>query len=122
MPRKSALNQQDLYIAATYFAQPAVQTEIHAEIPKRYQSQFEREYRTSTGLDLPNNINREPYYVWPEGTNKHGRELRIYFKPILPMPSQVEDLCSSSKWFAKKNSYRINHTNLVMQLLNADLF
>ena len=115
MPRKQALDEQDLYIVATYFAQPEVGTEIHAEVPKRHQSRFENEYRTITGLDLPN-TGRYPYYVWPEGTNKRGRELRVYFNPITPIPSQVEDLRSSSKWFARENRYRINHTNLVMQL------
>lgn len=116
MPRKQALDEQDLYIVATYFAQPEVQTEIHAEIPKRYQSQFEQEYCTITGLDLPNSTGRYPYYVWPEGTNKQGRELRIYFNPIPPIPPEIEELRSGGEWYARGGRYRINHTNLVLQL------
>ena len=116
MARKKLLDQDDLYIVATYFAQPEVQTEIHAEIPKRRQSEFENDYHTITGLDLPNIIGREPYYVWPEGTNKQGIQLRIYFNPISPIPPQVDDLRSNSTWVAKKNKHRINHTNLVIQL------
>ena len=63
------------------------------------------------------NTNQYPYYVWPEGTNKQGRQLRIYFKPVNPIPTQIESLITGSKqWHAKKQNYRINHSNLVMQL------
>lgn len=116
MAKHPLVSNNDLYVIASYLAQPAANTEIHAELPKRHQQRFEDEYRLATHLEVPTNTEEEPYYVWPEGTDKYGRELRIYFTPVQPIPQCVENLRSKSKWFAKREQHRINHSNLVMQL------
>lgn len=117
MARKPLLDEDSLYEIATYLSRSATRTEIHAELLAHQQDEFEKEYAQATsGYPLPllSAQNREPYYVWPEGTNKQGRELRIYFLRVSPEPPLIRDLYTDrGKW---KDKYRINHSNLVMQL------
>ncbi|MYB34466.1 MAG: hypothetical protein F4X92_04985, partial [Gammaproteobacteria bacterium] len=55
-----------------------------------------------------------PYYVWNLGVDKHGRQLRIYFVLVQPVPNPIQNLYTdNNKW---RDRYRINHSNLVMQL------
>lgn len=118
MARKDKVGDNDLFSIATYLTYPEVCTEIHAEIPAKYRDDFEAEYAAATsGFDLPADSNSPPYFVWPEQANKQGRELRIYFLPVPPQPPFIQDLKPRSKeWPARPGKYRINHTNLVMQL------
>lgn len=115
---KPAVTDGDLYEIATYLARPEAEVEIHAEIPSRHRLVFEDEYATATdGYPLPT-AEREPYYIWPEHTNKYGRELRIYFVRVPPEPPPIRVLYTDhGKWYAKRQRYRINHSKLVMQLL-----
>ena len=120
----------DLYEIATYLSMVETHTEIHAELPTRHQVQFETEYtRITRGFPLPPRSQEGPYYVWPEGTNKYGRELRIYFARVPPEPPPIQNLYTDhGRWYARSDRYRVNHSNLVMQLfecgfvlgLNAD--
>ena len=117
MARKPSLDDDTLYEVAMYLSRPEVETEIHAELPERYREQFEAEYLEATGESVPISSERNPYYVWPPGTNKQGRELRIYFKRVSPEPPPIRNLYTDQgKWYAKRESWRINHSNLVMQL------
>lgn len=118
MARKHKVGDNDLFLIATYLTNPGVGTEIHAEIPAKYRDDFEAEYAAATsGFDLPADSDRPPYWVWPEQENKRARQLRIYFLPVPPEPPLIQKLKPSDrKWFARPNHYRINHTNLVMQL------
>ena len=118
MRRRTELPDNMLFEVATYLSRPEAQTEIHAELPARHRDTFEEEYRNATNdYLLPNPTKKGPYYVWPKGTNKQGRELRIYFARVPPEPPSIRDLYTDfGKWYAKRQSYRINHSNLVMQL------
>ncbi len=116
MPRHPKVNENDLSIIVSYLKNPKVETEIHAEIPHQLQGKFEREYFECTKINVPNVTNKEPYYVLPKTSDKRGRELRIYFIPIEPIPLQINKQMSKSTWYGTKNKKRINHTNLVMQL------
>ena len=112
------MSDSDLYEVATYLARPEVEVEIHAEVPAKHQQDFEGEYATATkGYPLPKAGTRHPYYVWPEPTNKYGRELRIYFARVPPEPPPIRTLYTDyGKWHGMKGAYRINHSKLVMQL------
>ena len=120
MPGKPPLTDDDLYAVATYLAQPEVQAEFHAELPERHRAQFEAEYAEATkGHALPVEQQHGPYYVWPNDANKYGRELRIYFVRVAPEPPLVRELYTDhGKWYGRADRYRINHSDLVMQLLN----
>lgn len=117
MPRKAKIDDASLYEIATYLSRPATQTEIHAELPAKQQQAFEAEYAEATGdhpLPTAGSQRSQPYYVWPAGTNKQGRQLRIYFVRVSPEPPPIQGLYTdNNKW---KNKYRVNHSNLVMQL------
>ena len=117
MDRKPLLGDDALYEIAAYLSRPEVQTEIHAELPVKQQQKFEAEYAEATDdYPLPpvDPQSQQPYYVWPAGTNKQGRQLRIYFVRRSPEPSPIQGLYTDrGKW---KDKYRINHSNLVMQL------
>ena len=118
MPRKPRLRDDELYEVATYLVRPEVQAEIHAEMHPNRVGSFRQEYNELTqGINLPAATNAEPFYVWPANVNKYGMELRIYFRNIAPVPPVMEQLYTDQgKWFARRQSYRVNHSNLVLQL------
>jgi len=115
MARKAKVSQEELYEIATYLSRPEIKTEIHAELPSTQKEKFEEEYLLATnGYPLPIRSDQEPYYVWTNGANKYGRELRIYFLRVAPEPPLIRTLYTDNdKW---RNGFRINHSNLVMQL------
>ena len=118
MAQKRKVGDNELFSIATYLTNSEAETEIHAEIPFRYRDDFEAKYAAATSrFPLPADSNSHPYYVWPEQANKQGRELRIYFLPVPPQPPLIQELNPRSRaWPARPGKYRINHTNLVMQL------
>ncbi len=119
MPGRPPLANDELYEVATYLARPEVHTVIHAEMPERGEAGFRQKYDELTGGEpLPVPTHQGPFYVWPAGTNKYGRELRIYFRNVAPVPPVMERLYADyGKWYAMRQSYRVNHTALVFQLL-----
>ncbi len=114
---KKPMKEDDLYQIASYLAKPEAETDIHAEMLLKNESEFERNYAIATkNYPLPA-VARRPYYIWPEGTNKYGKELRVYFKRVPPEPPIIKTLYTDhGKWYAKRGAYRINHSALVMQL------
>ena len=118
MTRKEPVSIDELYAIATYLARPEVQTEIHAELPERHRKKFEEEYKEATkNWPLPSPNESGPYYIWGDNTNKHGRELRVYFMPHAPEPPLIDNFRDHGKqWHGKPCKRRINHSNLVMQL------
>ena len=115
MARKPQVGPEHLYQIATYLARPETETEIHAELHPNVKSAFEDEYAAATkNYPLPNRADHEPYYVWPPDVNKFGLQLRIYFFRVPPEPVPIQRLYTDkNKW---RGGYRINHSNLVMQL------
>ena len=117
MARRPPVGDNELFLISTYLTNSEARIEIHAEIPFRYRDEFEAEYAGATNnFPLPRHDSQHSYYVWPESTNKRGRQLRIYFALFSPQPPLIKDLNPNcGQWFGQ-NLYRINHTNLVMQL------
>lgn len=118
MPGKPPVSDDDLFEIATYLRRLDVRAEIHAEMPAIFQDDFEAEYAERTDdFPLPP-VSRHPYYIWPVGTNKYGRQLRIYLRRSAPEPPAIQTLYTDhGKWYARSEHYRINHSSLVMQLL-----
>ena len=114
---KPKVGDEKLYQIATYFKDPKTRMRLEAEVPPKAQEKFEKEYAAKTeNHPLPPSSSTPPYCVLQPGVDKHGRELRIYFDPIAgeEPPQLVKDLCTDKgKW---SSDYRINHSNLVMQL------
>lgn len=118
MPGKTELPDDELYEVATYLMRPEVHTDIHAELHPNAVAGFRQQYTELTnGEALPNATDAEPFYVWPENVNKYGRQLRIYFRNVAPVPPVMRRLYTDQgKWYARRESYRVNHSNLVLQL------
>lgn len=97
---------------------PAVQVDIHAEMAPSRRKDFVSEYQKRTkGYPLPKG-NGEPYYIWPSTVNKYGWQLRIYVNRASPEPPVIQSFFTDhGKWYARKQYYRINHSQLVLQLL-----
>ncbi len=118
MPRKPKLNDSRLQEVASFLARPGVDAEIHAEVPVRFQTGFEAEYQeASSGFPLPLRTDEEPYYIWGANTNKQGRQLRIYYTQHEPVPVLIGDLTTDCGKRGSPDRCRINHSNLVMQLV-----
>ena len=118
MPRHEKLADEQLFQVAIYLGNPCAKTDIHAEMRGSRRAEFEAEYaRATNGYPLPEATDSYPYYIWQEGTNKYGMQLRIYFARVPPEPAPIKTLYTDhGKWYRTKELYRINHTNLVMQL------
>ena len=118
MARKPNLPEDELYEVATYLMRPEVEAEIHAEMHPNAVDRFREQYRELTrGVNPPGNGDAEPFYVWPAEVNKYGMQLRIYFRNLPPVPPVMERLYTDQgKWYARRESYRVNHSNLVLQL------
>lgn len=118
MARYPPLVDDELYEVAIYLVRPETGAEIHAELHPNAQANFEAEYAAATdSYPLPLRSDEQPYYVWRPDVNKYGRQLRIYFARKDPEPPVIRRLYTDfGKWYGKQNRYRINHSNLVMQL------
>ena len=118
MARHPQLENDPLYEIAVYLSRPETRVDIHAELHPDHQASFEIEYaRVTNGFPLPVRSDEQPYYVWRPDVNKYGRQLRIYFTREDPEPPIIRDLYTDyGKWYARQGHYRINHSNLVMQL------
>ena len=118
MARKPRLPDDELYEVATYLMRPEVEAEIHAEMHPNSAATFQQQYNDLTGgVALPIADRTGPFYIWPVTVNKYGIELRIYFRNVAPVPPVMERLYTDQgKWFARRESYRVTHSNLVLQL------
>ena len=110
--RKPALVDDDLRVVAGYLSRPEAKAVLQAELPKRMDERFREEYSVATqGSDLS-----EKDYFLVDDDRKQGRELRVYFNPVEPVPVLVKELVTDQGHW-RTDSCRINHTSLVMQLL-----
>ena len=120
MARRPQLGDDPLWEIATYLARPETRPEFHAELHPKVRAAFEVEYAAATDrfpLPPPARSSQGPYYVWDPDVNKFGRQLRIYFARVEPEPPMIRSLYTDyGVWHARQNRYRINHSNLVMQL------
>jgi len=91
---------------------------IEVELRNNLRSEFEAKYNLLTnGHSLPNNTNEAPYYVWPDGANKWGVELRLYFISDANIPNQLENLCvNNNRPGYEEYDKRINNNDLIYSL------
>lgn len=74
------MTQAEFYTIVGYLANPSRNTNIEVEMPQKRQTSFIKQYAQMTNnFPLPNDTDKAPYYVWPQGTNKYGLEIRAYF-------------------------------------------
>ncbi|GEM_PF-6102400 len=73
------MTDQEFYVCAGYLVNPIRKTNIEVEMIEKCRVGFENDYTNWThGYPLPDNSSKKPYYVYPEGANKWGKEFRFY--------------------------------------------
>ena len=116
MPSKSKLSDNKLHEVADHLKKSEVETKIDAEMPAEHADKFISEYERITGQKPPQPKKGGAFYIWKPGTNKYGKELRIYFKDIDTAPPIFKEIQTDKDQWSGKGVCRINHTKLVYQL------
>ncbi len=98
-----------------YLANPEAGTSIEVELKFEARAQFESDYFNLTGKKISLPGNKRPYYVWPQGSNKYGRQFRIYYFPTDNSPSELREITTGGRSELAKS--RINRVSLVLEML-----
>jgi len=92
------MTDQEFYLSVGYLASPERKTNIEVEMPEGRQPKFILQYAYWTNnYPLPLQTDTAPYYVWKEGANKYGLEIRAYFVSNSNMPDCLEELLEPRK-------------------------
>jgi hypothetical protein len=113
------MTQQEIKEATTYFdsIKESNNIWIEAEMPHSAKRGFDSRYETVTGESVPDDSSTYPYYVWAEGANKWGVELRVYFNPDDSIPSFLSELMTdNSRSGYEQYDNRINNNDLIWAL------
>lgn len=118
------MTDQEFYLSVGYLASPERKTNIEVEMPVKRQRTFIPQYATWTNnYPLPSQTNTAPYYVWKEGTNKYGLEIRAYFISNTNMPNCLENLLEPRKTQNRPGyenwERRISQNKYIIPLLEA---
>ncbi len=117
---------------AGYLCKKSSETSIQTEIPKRFQPDFESDYKKLAGEEAYSLLSAErrsgKYYFLQE--NKQGREYRVYFNHGFKENSYYEGFLLLPEVFKirtgrnKKNikSRRINYVNFVVKMFELGFY
>ena len=87
------MNKKDLVLIAGYLANPKRNTLIEIEMHPNSRERFEKWYKeVSNNFPLPARTDISPYYIWPEGANKWGRQSRVYFSSNQNIPEILSSI------------------------------
>ena len=114
------LTQSQIDILVDYLKDPARHVLVEAEMPDTSQNTFIAKYSAlSGGHPLPGRSTEAPYYIWPQGTNKWGIELRLYFISDDDMPSFLTPpRCRNNNRHGYDQDKRINDNDLIYILIS----
>ena len=114
------MTQQDFDEAVIYLSDPNRQTIIEVELPLSSQIRFENIYANLTNnYPLPTNTTQAPYYVWDEGANKWGVELRLYFISDDNLPDPLASICvNNNRPGYRQYDRRINNNDFIYDLFS----
>lgn len=101
---------------AGYLSNPFRGTEIHAEMHPKKEREFRDQYFESTHEVILLSGKSAPFYVWKEGVNKFGKQLRVYFDGN---ENAVPDTCGFNVTRGRKQGgLRINSGDFVFHLFD----
>lgn len=114
------MTQTEFDEVVVYLSDPNRQTLIEAELPFGSQERFENSYADLTeNYPLPVNTAQAPYYVWDEGANKWGVELRLYFLSDQNLPPALASLCvNNNRHGYEQYDRRINNNDFIYELFS----
>lgn len=107
-------NHPDFFLIVGYLAAPDRMTKLDIETPLSTQTDTEARYSQLSGKLLTRGTN---YYVWPEGTNKWGPELRISFNSNSNIPSALSSEVHRPRYNPGIYDSRVNDNVFVWDLI-----
>lgn len=92
---------------------------IEVELPNRSRQRFESTFSTLThNHPLPTITTQAPYYIWPDGANKWGIELRLYFISDENLPDFLNAICvNNNRHGYEQFDKRINSNEFIYDIL-----
>jgi hypothetical protein len=114
------MTQTEFDESVIYLSDPNRQTLIEVELPFGSRERFENTYANLTNnYPLPTNMAQAPYYVWDEGANKWGVELRLYFISDENLPAALASLCvNNNRHGYEQFDRRINNNDFIYDLFS----
>jgi len=114
------MTQTEFNEAVIYLSNANRQTLIEVELPLTSQVRFENIYANLTNNHpLPTITTQAPYYVWPDGANKWGVELRLYFISDANLPNALNVLCvNNNRHGYEQYDKRINNNDFIYDLFS----
>lgn len=116
------MTDQEIQQAVTYFTgiQNSGRVWIEAEMRHKDKVRFDTKYTSLTGLVVPPNSDRLPYYVWSPNAapnSKWGIELRIYYISDNNTPQVLLNRSkNNSRHGYTQYDKRINYNKLIWEL------
>lgn len=114
------MTQTEFDEAVIYLSHPNRQTIVEVELPLNSQVRFENLYaKLTNNYPLPDSIIQAPYYVWPDGANKWGVELRLYFISDENLQDALNSLCvNNNRHGYEQYDKRINNNDFIYDLFS----
>jgi len=92
---------------------------IEAEMPDGSRNSFSTKYQNLTGVPVPTDSSKHPYYVWAEGANKWGVELRVYFSSDDSLPDCLRNIVTSNgRGGYEQYDMRVNKNEIIWELFS----
>lgn len=109
------MRPEELFKVLGYLSNPNRNCKLDAEIRFDKEQSFVAKYRGWSG-ETPI-VDNHNFYLWPQGANKWGTELRIYFNADRNnIPATISDKVVKPR-FVKTHNCRINNNDFIWQLI-----
>lgn len=111
------MSQEEFFEALGYLASPDRECKLDVELPSAKEQSFKDKYATLSGATA--SVDQHNFYLWPEGSNKWGVELRIYFRAdnMENIPSAIRDMVVSARFPNSAHNCRINNNKFIWELI-----
>ncbi len=108
---------EEFFEALGYLSSPDRMCKLDVELPSTSEQSFKGKYAELSGVTP--SVDHHNFYLWPEGSNKWGVELRIYFKSDNRdnIPSAIRDMVVSARFPNTSHNCRINNNRFLWELI-----
>ena len=114
------INDNEIKKIVNYFINEKLDVWIEVEMRYKDKEKFNKKYKSLTGLNVPSDSSKAPYYVWSKNddpNNKWGIELRLYYKSDNNTPQYLLNVSTTNgrKGYEEYDK-RINSNKLIWKL------
>lgn len=111
------MTPEDFFEVLGYLASLDRVCKLDVELPSAKEQSFKDKYAGLSGVTP--SVDRHNFYLWPEGSNKWGVELRIYFKADNRenIPGAIRDVVVSPRFQNSPHNCRINRNKFIWELI-----